>query len=252
MAEHSKTSFKKSFKNSFEKKSLISLNVEFEIWLPAVVEIEGNYTFEDNIQLMCFIFSCDYTPSATLNTSTSLNNSVLAGDSSSGLPGYLTFLYGHKKYNRGSGRKRTNNKWTMWSWVNSECKKGGSVTLHSLCICRLTLACISSEISTKLLGMPTHPDWPSLTASFCWPLLTLDCKLILSVFLTALVSSTVHCRLPLCVTLCQLPSLSSFFQLSLSGVPLPTSGHIEISSSGLCLGSHQNKQKDCLLGAPPS
>ena len=36
-----------------------------------------------------------------------------------------------------------------------------------LCICRLTLACISSEISTKLLGMPTHPDWPSLTASFC-------------------------------------------------------------------------------------
>ena len=32
------------------------------------------------------------------------------------------------------------------------------VTLHSLCICRLTLACISSEISTKLLGMPTHPS----------------------------------------------------------------------------------------------
>ena len=35
------------------------------------------------------------------------NNSVLAGDSSSGPLGYLTFLYGHKKYNRGSGRKRT-------------------------------------------------------------------------------------------------------------------------------------------------
>ena len=46
------------------------------------------------------------------------------------------------------------------------------MTLHSLYICRLTLACISSEISTKLLGMPTHPDWPSLTASFSWPLST--------------------------------------------------------------------------------
>ena len=34
-----------------------------------------------------------------------------------------------------------------------------------LCICRLTLAWISSEISTKLLGMPTHLDRSSLTAS---------------------------------------------------------------------------------------
>ena len=43
------------------------------------------------------------------------------------------------------------------------------------------LACISSEISTKLLGMPTHIDWPSLTAAglylmqtghFCCPLST--------------------------------------------------------------------------------
>ena len=33
-----------------------------------------------------------------------------------------------------------------------------------LCICRLTLAWISSEISTKLLGMPTHLDRSSLTA----------------------------------------------------------------------------------------
>ena len=55
------------------------------------------------------------------------------------------------------------------------------MTLHSLCLRRLTLACISSEISTKLLGMPTHPDWPSLIASgpylmptglFCCPVST--------------------------------------------------------------------------------
>ena len=53
-----------------------------------------------------------------------------------------------------------------------------------LCICRLTLACIFSEISTKLLGMPAHPNWPSLTASgpylmptglFCCPVSTVIC-----------------------------------------------------------------------------
>ena len=32
-----------------------------------------------------------------------------------------------------------------------------------MCICRLTLAWISCEISTKLLGMPTHLDRSSLT-----------------------------------------------------------------------------------------
>ena len=44
-----------------------------------------------------------------------------------------------------------------------------------MCICRLTLAWISSEISTKLLGMPTHLDRSSLTATGLthtnWPLL---------------------------------------------------------------------------------
>ena len=34
-----------------------------------------------------------------------------------------------------------------------------------MCICRLTLAWISSEISTKLLGMPTHLDQSSFTAA---------------------------------------------------------------------------------------
>ena len=59
------------------------------------------------------------------------------------------------------------NKRTIWAWVSSKSKKGSSVKLHSLCIGRRTLVCISSEISTKLLGTPTHHDWPSLTASFC-------------------------------------------------------------------------------------
>ena len=56
----------------------------------------------------------------------------------------------------------------------------------------------------------------------CWPLSTQDCELMLSVFpttpglyLNRLVFSVVRCRLPVCVTLHQLPSLGSFFQLLL-------------------------------------
>ena len=83
----------------------------------------------------------------------------------------------HKKYKRGSGRKKTKNKRTIRAWVNSSASR--VILWH--CIRRLTLACISSEISTKPLGMPTHPDWPSLTASrpylmstdlFCCPVST--------------------------------------------------------------------------------
>ena len=96
-------------------------------------------------------------------------------------PGHFTFLYGHKKYNRGSGRKRTKNKGTIWAWVNSKCKKGCSVTLHSLCIRRLTLTCILRENSTKPRGMLTLFPWSSLTAPrpclmptglFCCPVST--------------------------------------------------------------------------------
>ena len=90
-----------------------------------------------------------------------------------------------QKYNQGSGRKRTKNKRTIWAWVNSSARRLSCDTLHSWCICRLTQACISSEISTNLQGMPTHPDWPSLTASglylmptghFCCPVSTVNCS----------------------------------------------------------------------------
>ena len=36
--------------------------------------------------------------------------------------------------------ERTKNKRTIWAWVNSKCKKRSYVTLHSLGICRQTLA----------------------------------------------------------------------------------------------------------------
>ena len=83
-----------------------------------------------------------------------------------------------------------------------------------MCIFRLTLAWISSETSTKLLGMTTYPDWSS---SLLWT----------SSHPTGL--SAVWCRLVTRVTLRQLPSSSPFVQLP-SRVPLPTSGHAEISS----------------------
>ena len=55
------------------------------------------------------------------------------------------------------------------------------MTLHFLCICRLTLRCILREISTKLRGMLTHLDWSSFTVPgpyfmpiglFCCPVST--------------------------------------------------------------------------------
>ena len=74
-------------------------------------------------------------------------------------------------------------------------------------ICRLTLAQISSEISAKLLGMPTHLDRSSLTATG----LSLSCRLVTS----AVASAFANCLLWV--------PLSN----SLTRVPLPTSGHVE-------------------------
>ena len=93
------------------------------------------------------------------------NNSVLAGDSSSGPLGHFTFLYGLKKYNWGSGRNRTKNKRTIWAWVHSKCKKGKFVTLHSLCICRLSLTCSFCETSTSYKECQLISD----RLLHCWP-----------------------------------------------------------------------------------
>ena len=95
--------------------------------------------------------------------------------------------------------KRTKNKRTIGAWVISKCKKRSYVTLHSLCICRLSLTCSSCEISTS------HEE--------CWLILTGLPSLILNPISCWLFSSAIRCRLPFCVILRQLPSLSSFFQL---------------------------------------
>ena len=133
--------------------------------------------------------------------------------------GHRTFLYGYKKYNRGSGRKRTNEQNKQYEpGVNSKCKTRSYVTLCiPVSIYRLTLAWISSENSK------THEE--------CWVILTrLPSLLWTSSHPTGL--SAVRCRLATRVTLRQLPSSSSFVQLP-SRVPLPTSGHAEISSPKL-------------------
>ena len=144
--------------------------------------------------------------------------------------------------------ERTKNKRTIWAWVNSSARRLSCDTLHSLCICRLTLARISCEISTKLLGMPTHLDWSSLTAAglylmppglFCCPV------------------STANCPSP-----SRVANSSSKFLFSNCPSPLsrtcfsyPNSGLVRDLESKPLFGfapKNKTKQKDSLLGAHPS
>ena len=138
----------------------------------------------------------------------------------------------HKIYNQGSGGKWTKNKRRL---VLTQVQGGWFCdTVHSL-------AWISSEISTKLHGMPTHLDWSSVTAA--------------GLYLMWLVSqmSGVDCPLPLCVPRRQLTSLGSFFQLltlwrSLAYFRSRPRSRVQI----LYLVSRQNRQRDRLLSAPSS
>ena len=100
-----------------------------------------------------------------------------------------------------------------------------------LCICRLMLAWISSEISTKLLGIPTHLDQSSLTAA--------------GLYLMRLVSqmSGVDSQPPLCVSRCQLPS-SGFLCPTPYLRSLPTSGCVEILSPNPLSGFAPKQTKE--------
>ena len=107
---------------------------------------------------------------------------------------------------------------------------------NTLCMCRLTLAWVNSETSTKQL----------------------ECRLILTrssfTGLDPISSdwshrSGVRCRLPLSVVPCQLPS-SSFSQLTLfSRAPsLPVTARFQVQNPF----SRQNRQRNRLLGGPPT
>ena len=128
--------------------------------------------------------------------------------------------------------KRTNE---QNAWVNSSARRELCNTVFLVCICRLTLAWISSKNSTTLLE--------------CRLILTcLPSLLWTSSHLTGLSApvSTGHSRPPSLTA-----SSSSFVQLS-SSVPLSTSGHPRSRVKTLCLVSHQNRQRNRLLGGPPT
>ena len=71
------------------------------------------------------------------------------------------------------GREQTNN---MLGLIQAQEEELCNIAFP-MCICRLTLAWISSENSTTLLGMPTHLDRSSLTL---WTLSHADWSLLLS------------------------------------------------------------------------
>ena len=112
----------------------------------------------------------------------------MARDSYSGFrQGYHTFLYGRKKYNRGSGRKRTNEQYGLRSTPSAR-----RVVLWHFFV-QLFVHFVDyrgriffAKLLQKPLGMPTHL-WPS----------------------SSLPPSADRCRLPLCVSLRQL-TLSGF------------------------------------------
>ena len=113
----------------------------------------------------------------------------MARDSSSGFrQGYHTFLYGHKKYNRGSGRKRTTNEQYGLGSVPSARRV---ILWHFFVLLFVHFVdncgrIFFAKLLQKPLGMPTHL-WPS----------------------SSLLPSADRCRLPLRVSLRQL-TLSGF------------------------------------------
>ena len=115
----------------------------------------------------------------------------------------------------------------------TQVQKGNYVTL---CICRLTLAWVNSENSTTLL----------------------ECRLILTRLPSLLWTSShptdlspIRYRLLTRVTLRQLP-LRAPLSNSLTGVPFLLPVTRDLESKTLCLVSRQNRQRNRLLGGPPT
>ena len=153
------------------------------------------------------------------NISTSLNYVNLGRLSSCCSDRGIThFFLATRNTIKGVGEKeqRTNE---QYAWVNSSARRLSCDTLHSLCICRLSLTCSFGEISSN------HEE--------CWLILTGLPSLLLDPISCRLVSSLsgFDCQLPsaspVANSSCRflLPTLS--LSLSLSRVPLPTSGHVE-------------------------
>ena len=151
----------------------------------------------------------------------------------------------------GGAIKRINDKRTIWACVNSKFKKGSFVTLHSLCICRLTLAYICAKLlqatrnaNSSLTVFLTADRCRLRTANSSY----LSSSLHLDSISRLLVSSVVRCRLPLCVSLRQPPL---WLLSDLHFLPHFRSRRRSRVLT-LCLVSCQNRQRDRLLGRPPT
>ena len=108
---------------------------------------------------------------------------VLASESSSGSNEASHISSWLQEIQSREWEKRTKNKRTIGAWVSFKCKKRSYVTLHSLCICRLSLTCSFYEISTSheecwliLTGLPSLIlDYLMTTGLFCCPVSTANC-----------------------------------------------------------------------------
>ena len=134
----------------------------------------------------------------------------------------------------GTGEKKRTNEQTLG--VNSKFKTRSYVTLCiPVSIHRLTLAWISSETSTKQLECRLI-----LTRSSFTGLDPLSCRL----------ASLLRC--PVSTASVRRPSPTANFSVplshSLTGVPLPRDRRFKT----LCLVSRQNRQRNRLLGGPPT
>ena len=133
----------------------------------------------------------------------------------------------------GKNKEQMNN----MAWVSSTCKKRVYVTLHSLCICRLTLTCSFCKISTRY--------------EECWLILTGLPSLMLDLISCRLVSSAVQCRLLFSIAGRELTSLGSFVELLTQVLfLLPVASRSQVQT--LCLVLRQNRKRNRLLGKPPT
>ena len=123
------------------------------------------------------------------------------------------------------------NKRTIWAWVNSSARRLSCDTLHSLCICRLSLMCSFYFLRNfhEPRGMLIHLDWSSLIAPGPYLMPTGLC----------------HCRLQTALLPLPLPTLLSGFlypTLSLAfPYPLPVMSKISILSPLIGFAPKQTK-----------
>ena len=164
-----------------------------------------------------------------------------------------------QEYDRGRQEKIEGQTNKQQTWGYQEQRK----VCNTICMCRLSLAWVTSENSTMLLEsdiLRLFFTGPYLVSSPLCSVSGVDCPSILP-------HQLLFCCLPLCspatnsslLSNYQLPPLLSNYQLPLSGSrrqlsfsgPLTTSGYGEISCPRiLCLVSRQNRLV-CFGGLPP-